>query len=279
MVLAITAQTRRLFRAALAAALLVTTTPCPAQAPKAVQRWQVDWGEQRCTLLRRSDSDPAITMALRIIPGALRPELSLINPEWKSNPLGITEDLEVVLLPTDLRVKATGVSVKLGDGVGRAVMMDGLGEDFLDRFAEASQFRVDRRGKPLAAFAFTGAGKAIEALRRCNDGLLEAWGMDPKQHEKLRSMPQGTVAGLFHGNDYPESSIRAGNSGMVVVLFTVGVDGRVSDCKPVGPSGDKALDHKTCSILMERARFTPAVGLDGSPTPAKQVQTIIWIVQ
>jgi len=240
-------------------------------------KWQVDWGEQRCTLLRRVEAEVPLTLALRIIPGSPVPELMLVNPSWKSNPLGYTEDVDVTLSPGGKPLQAKAVSVTLGVAQDRALMIEGFGEDFLDRFAAATTLKIDARRKQLAALEFSGSAKAVQALRDCNDGLMKAWGLDPQELSSLRSPPKLSDARIFKPEDYPDSSIRAGSSGTVVVVFLVNTDGRASDCKVVGPSGDPALDGKTCELMVARARFAPAVGQEGLPKPVKIVQTVHWV--
>lgn len=217
-----------------------------------------------------------MTLALRIIPGRPVPELMLVNPKWTANPLGYTEDVQVVLSPAAEPIKTKAVSIEVGVAKAHAVMIDGLPEDFLDRFSSATTLAIKRRGKELASIGFTGSAKAVQALRDCNDGLLKAWGADPQELASLRSFPIASLENLFKSGDYPEVSIRAGTSGTVVVRFTVNTMGRVSDCTVVGPSGDAALDQKTCSIFETRARFSPGIGQDGAPKPVKLVQTVHW---
>jgi protein TonB len=47
--------------------------------------------------------------------------------------------------------------------------------------------------------------------------------------------------------------------------LVVGVDGRVKACEIIGSSGSRSLDRKTCEIMSERARFTPAMDAQGKP--------------
>ena len=62
-------------------------------------------------------------------------------------------------------------------------------------------------------------------------------------------------------------AIREGTS--VTVAFTVGVDGRASDCSVVRPGPDPATNARVCPLVIERIRFNPARDAGGNPVPAR----------
>lgn len=55
----------------------------------------------------------------------------------------------------------------------------------------------------------------------------------------------------------------------VMIIFTVNLDGRVSDCTIRQSSGDPALDATVCQVAMQRFRYEPARRGDGTPYVAK----------
>jgi TonB family protein len=65
--------------------------------------------------------------------------------------------------------------------------------------------------------------------------------------------------------DYPQSAIDAADEGMVVIGFTVDINGRLTDCHVIQPSKHKTLDSVPCRVLSQRARFKPAVDSRGRP--------------
>jgi protein TonB len=68
--------------------------------------------------------------------------------------------------------------------------------------------------------------------------------------------------------DYP-AAIRAGLVGRtVVVVFTVGTDGRAHDCHVRDSSGVPEADAVTCRLAQERFRFRPATDAAGQPVAA-----------
>jgi protein TonB len=98
----------------------------------------------------------------------------------------------------------------------------------------------------------------------------------PVKRESARA--KGSLVGLFSSEDYPNSSLSANEQGTTAVQLTIGTDGRVSGCNVTSSSGSGALDGATCNILKRRARFTPAVDSNGSPTTDTYSQRITWKV-
>lgn len=77
------------------------------------------------------------------------------------------------------------------------------------------------------------------------------------------------IAGTIDSaRDYPRESrdLRIGRS--VVIVFTVGVDGRAHDCRVREPSGDPQADAITCRLAEARFRFRPSTDAAGNPVPA-----------
>lgn len=66
------------------------------------------------------------------------------------------------------------------------------------------------------------------------------------------------LSGAITRKDIPRAVWKAGNRGNVVAHFTVGIDGRASDCTVRQSSGHPALDAATCRLIEQRFRFEPA---------------------
>lgn len=73
------------------------------------------------------------------------------------------------------------------------------------------------------------------------------------------------IAGTLAEADYPKAG-RARRIGTAVILIlTVGTDGRVRACRVHQPSGDPEADAVTCKLAIERFRFNPARDGAGNP--------------
>lgn len=69
--------------------------------------------------------------------------------------------------------------------------------------------------------------------------------------------------------DYPAAtrSLRLGKS--VIVVLSVGTDGRVHGCRIHQPSPDAEADAITCRLATSRFRFRPATDRAGNPIPSE----------
>jgi protein TonB len=85
------------------------------------------------------------------------------------------------------------------------------------------------------------------------------------------------LRGAFNNEvDYPDAARRREEQGTVRVSYTVGADGRVSQCTVVASSGSSSLDSTTCRIFERRFRYTPARDAGGNPVPATLTQSVTW---
>jgi protein TonB len=62
-----------------------------------------------------------------------------------------------------------------------------------------------------------------------------------------------------------DADVPAGEHGVVVISFGIGIDGRMSDCHVVQSSGFKQLDALPCKTLPKVMRFKPARDQNGNP--------------
>jgi protein TonB len=73
------------------------------------------------------------------------------------------------------------------------------------------------------------------------------------------------IAGDLVEGDYPRAGRARRLGTAVIVLLTVGTDGRVTACRVHQPSGDPEADAVTCKLALERFRFNPALDRNGAP--------------
>jgi len=86
----------------------------------------------------------------------------------------------------------------------------------------------------------------------------------------------GNRAGWVTTDDYPSAAIRSGAEGTTAILVTIGVDGRVTDCRVTASSGDTLLDQIACKVYSRRARFTPALDDAGHPMAFERADRVRW---
>lgn len=185
----------------------------------------------------------------------------------------------VVLLPSGTRIDAKVFPLSGPFRRVRGLSLYQLEPGFLEALSSATGVIVEVEGRKIVEVAVPGAAAAVKMLRTCNDSLLEAMGVDPNLLASLRKRPVpvgGNVAQWVSHDDYPAEALRRRASGTSVVRLTIGTDGRVRNCAVAATSGDASLDRTTCSILLRRGRFEPAIGADGDPVEAPVVTSLRW---
>jgi TonB family protein len=70
-------------------------------------------------------------------------------------------------------------------------------------------------------------------------------------------VPIGSPQNWITNDDYPPEALRAAQSGTVGFRLDINATGAVTACTVVHSSMSQALDDKTCTLMMMRARFTP----------------------
>ena len=88
--------------------------------------------------------------------------------------------------------------------------------------------------------------------------------------------PAPTRQGLISADDYPAQAFNHGWQGDVVYDATVGTNGRITACTIVKSSGYAVLDERTCKIVTERARFSPAIDSSGAAVESHYSGHINW---
>ena len=118
---------------------------------------------------------------------------------------------------------------------------------------------------------------AMAALDACQTKLLQAWGIDPASFGpgKPAPTPRSSPTNWFGPNDYPSAALLANMTGRVVMVLTVGEDGRVKACRAVASAG-RMLDEATCALATRRARFTPAKDAAGKALASWMVLPVRW---
>jgi TonB family protein len=249
-----------------APSLSIQGTPAP-------ERWQVNWGDQYCTLSRATTSAPPAFL-LRVIPGTEKPDLVIPVGRGLQPMIDINEPAVVSLTPEG-RFEVTST---IGEAGGdRFIILKGIDLRFLDQFANATAFEASQDGQARGRWAFSGARDAVAALQECINGALSDWGVDATRLASLRQRPELTQ-GWTTAADYPNRAMRAGISGTAIARISVDASGRVSDCVIVATSGNADLDQASCASATWRGRYRPAIGSNGEVVATDIIVDVRWEV-
>jgi hypothetical protein len=238
-------------------------------------KWQVDWGEFRCLLLRTIPGDKPITLAVSASPAKASPQLLLVSKSWKANSIDRSGDVTVGLVPTGQPIAARATIQSFGSA-GRSISVDGLPPDMLDRIARSTGLTLSSKNKVITSISFNDAKEAVVALRECNGELLRSWGIDPAQQKQLKTPahwePPPVKGHVMDISDIPASNVRQRSWGEAVVVFDVAADGSTSGCKVITAT-DNRDRRVACEYLTKRGKYVPAIGLDGGPVPSRNVES------
>lgn len=130
-----------------------------------------------------------------------------------------------------------------------------------------SWFEVDRgSGRPVR-FALGPMHEAMKAMRACTDELMTHWGIDAAAHRTLsrRAMPIGNPGKWVSSSDYPAHLVAQGIEGLIQFRLSIDATGKVSNCAIQQSTRPAEFDKKVCQIMMQRARFDPALDASGRP--------------
>ena len=86
------------------------------------------------------------------------------------------------------------------------------------------------------------------------------------------------VSNELHMRDLPRALWDAHAAGLVIYRATIGVNGRLSDCRITRSSGNTALDAATCALALRHVRFRPARDASGRKVTDSAIFEQLWTV-
>jgi TonB family protein len=77
-------------------------------------------------------------------------------------------------------------------------------------------------------------------------------------------------------NDYPQEAKDIHAQGAVRYQIDISPKGLPENCVIMQSSGFDVLDQATCRIILQRARFTPALNREGEPAEGGYRDRVVW---
>ena len=257
------------------AAAVALAEPTAAAPLTPASKWNVDYGATACMLGRTYGTGKAETiLALRRLPLASTLELMVYtNDRSVTMRLGQAKIGIVGGGSDDSRYESYPTQAS-----GKRMTRMQVDATLFETLPADAVLRITPDKMSGWAFAMPNAKAAFEALAKCNDSTAKQWGIDPTERAKIAQPAKATTRPEYWigPDDYPRTIVGKGAQGTSTVLWTIGLDGRVADCRPVVTSGEVELDKAACSAIMRHARYTPALGLDGKPMVSHATQKVTW---
>lgn len=256
-------------------------------------KWIVDFDDAQCLARRNygSDKDP-LHLVIKAPPLGDVLQIALV----RNGELRIANQIEgEILFDENSPIRTTLLEFGVEE-LGHRVLSVNLPSRELAPMRTASRLRI-RAGKDgrfvlgsrlnvgkkryAEEFALAQMQPLLKVLEECAADLREVWNVVPEHAPaaKLQERASGNLEGLFRGGDYPAEAIYKNMQGKVGLALLIDETGAIADCTVIETSGVAVLDAQSCSILMKRARFKPAIGRDGKPAKDGIVQRISWRIR
>ncbi|MET1112810.1 MAG: energy transducer TonB [Allosphingosinicella sp.] len=256
-------------------ALAVAGAAGAAAEPRApTGKWNVNFGDAQC-LAHRDYGTPAkpLRLVLKAPPAGDVVQLAVLQEARTSH----AQQVDSFVTIDGGRPLKTNLLIYSPKGSKDRVYLLNL---------PSTEFASVRRAKMLSvrseglneAFALSAMEPLLKVMDECVADLRRLFnvgviGPDPSRFTRRAS---ANLASLFSDDDYPAGAVMKGQSGRVGYALLIGEDGRVADCTIVSTSGVPSLDSQACALLKVRAKFEPALGLDGKPAKDSVVGAIVW---
>jgi Gram-negative bacterial TonB protein C-terminal len=123
-------------------------------------------------------------------------------------------------------------------------------------------------------------GKPMEAMRTCLTSLIAHWSFDPAVQQRLSqpAKPIDNPGNWLRTGDYPLASALLGNNGLVQFRLDVSETGGVAGCRVLYRTNPDDFADRTCTLLSNRARLTPARDAAGLPVKSYYVGKVRWMM-
>ncbi|MBX7458065.1 energy transducer TonB [Qipengyuania sp. 1NDH17] len=96
--------------------------------------------------------------------------------------------------------------------------------------------------------------------------LPDASSISPRPYDRAEPIDEEAWREKVFDSEFVAAIGKVGR-GRAIYMLTLDENGKPTGCGMAYPSGDVALDRKTCAGLLEHARFTPAALLSGEAVP------------
>ncbi len=131
----------------------------------------------------------------------------------------------------------------------------------------------------VLAVAVAGSGSvAAQSNAPTPPGAVLAPAPPPPPGKTRPAVPQGNPASWISMSDYPALALREAREGVTGFRLVVSERGFPAECAITVSSGSSDLDAATCANLLRRARFRPALDVNGRATSGSFSSRVRWFI-
>lgn len=261
-----------------AAALLIAAVPCLAAEPRQPSdRWVVDFDDAQCVASRNyGTADEPLMLVIKAPPAGNVVQIGVMRRATG----GQAEQIETKVAFDEAKPVRTSMLAYSVKHLKMRAFLINLPIDQFSLARQAQTISIHGKRELKERFAISAIGPLMKLMDECVADLRTAWNIGgPDSASKgLREPVSGDLQGLIRSSDYPGESVSKGQQGTVTFVLLIDESGKVADCTVTETSGVAFLDSQSCAITKLRARFKPAIGLDGRPAKGSFIQRISWRV-
>jgi TonB family protein len=260
-----------------ALALAVAATSAPALAAPTIRQptgnWVVNFDDAQCVASRNfgTKEDP---LFLVLKAPALGDVVQVAV--MRSGRGGTPQQLDGSIAFGSRKPISTSVLAFTSDTSRQRVFTINLAKaDFADA-GTATTMLVRGADQLNETFSLDKIGSVIKVMEECVVDLRQVWNVSTEQEAASNLKQRATIDDIGRLFSYPDVAVRQNQQGSVRFVLLINEEGRVADCTVIETSGVAALDAQSCSTVKDKARFTPAIGMDGKPAKDSYTRRVSW---
>jgi hypothetical protein len=262
-------------------------------------RWNVDYGRERCTLMRDFGSgETAVRLQIDSFGYWNMFRVMLAGPAIPrvDRPAGTAQvrrngDPEPSDLDTLQGKSGTAYAVSFSLGFSSKIF-SGSYERMSDEEKKALDSSMNRpepdydatvtslsiRVRGTTMVLHTGSmARPLVAMRACIDDLYKSWGMDPAQQKTLFRDASPARSTVNHVKAvYPTRALFNGTNAYVPVRLAIDTSGNATSCVVQAEGVDKLFSDAVCDNL--QGKFRPALDSNGNPVASMYHTSVVYLV-
>ncbi len=256
---------------------LIAAVPIAASAEplQPTSKWNVDYGVAQCTAARNygTESEPLYVIMKPSPFGGVMRLLFARKGEFLSP---ASEQYASLRFDDQPAMKVKALKFSSPDRKLTVYSVNLPTEKFRVRHA-AKAVGITTKGLD-ERFALDSIAPLLNELERCRTDLLQLYNADRLKIREI-AQPVEPLSSLYSAEDYPSDALSRYGQGKVEFSLLVDETGKVQDCSVDTSAGDATLDTMSCYVIQERAKFRPAVSMDGMPVKSIYNQQILWEIR
>lgn len=259
-------------------ALLSLVAPASAVVPASVEQtsdWVLEAEPIHCRITAQAGtSNPVLLEWTQVLPYD-SPKVRIVSERWKLKSSKSEADVQITFVPEPSvrEYKADVIRIN-GGGMGVQFFVKDPSIDKMDNFS-ALYFKLTDNEPVTIVLP---EASAFRSLAACTLKLFESFGGDPASYKTMRTKPTsiGNPGIWCTLDDLHAVKDRGLGQGTATARFMIRIDGKIEDCAVVSPGVTPELAASICNRLVERARYRPAIGIDGVAFPLMGTRRIQW---